>query len=210
MYGSRSDDELDDAADAQGPDGQAPRRDESPRLDEGITQPIERVVDDIDDRDDWGDGDVEDGVEDGVEDDVEDGSSAMLTSLSPATAEQVAAYVAQIGTVMDDNMLLRPYVRTGGRTRADADLAIEALVMGVPSIEHTSIAPEHRQVHALCTEPRSVAEIAAYSRLPIGSARVIIADMLGLGLLIRCSSDVPAGSPSVELMARVRDGLRKL
>jgi uncharacterized protein DUF742 len=133
-----------------------------------------------------------------------------LDNLRPATAEQVAAYVEHLGTVMDDSMLLRPYVRTGGRTHADADLPIEALVMGVPSIDHTRMAAEHRQVHAICTEPRSVAEIAAYSRLPIGSARVIIGDMLGLGLLVLCSTEVTAESPSMELMARVRQGLRNL
>lgn len=133
-----------------------------------------------------------------------------LDSLRPATAEQVAAYVEHLGTMMDESMLLRPYVRTGGRTRADADLPIEALVIGVPSIDHTRMPPEHRQVHSLCTEPRSVAEVAAYSRLPIGAARVIIGDMLIIGLLVLCSNEVTAETPTMELMARVREGLRNL
>jgi uncharacterized protein DUF742 len=191
MYGSRSDeDEPDD--DASELRAHAPAKaDEEvvapPRHQPGeITHPIPKV-------------------------DNEPGPNEIsLDSMRPATAEQVAAYVEQIGTVMDESMLLRPYVRTGGRTRADADLPIEALVIGVPSIDHTRMAPEHRQVHSLCTEPRSVAEVAAYSRLPIGAARVIIGDMLVLGLLVLCSTEVTAETPTMELMARVREGLRNL
>lgn len=193
MYGSRSDeDEGDDAADMralgamEAGEKPAPVPEPAPEQAE-ITRPIPRVAD---------------------QERTADHPS--LENLRPATAEQVAAYVEHLGTVIDDSMLLRPYVRTGGRTRADADLPIEALVMGVPSIDHTLMAAEHRQVHSLCTEPRSVAEVAAYSRLPIGSARVIIGDMLGLGLLVLCSNQVTAESPSVELMARVREGLRNL
>jgi hypothetical protein len=200
MYGSRSDeDESDDAAELRAfalPFGGAepvpePEPEQEPAE---VTRPIPRVTD-----------------EQPAELPVEERTGPpSLDSLRPATAEQVAAYVEHLGTVIDESMLLRPYVRTGGRTHADANLPIEALVMGVPSIDHTRMAPEHRQVHALCTEPRSVAEVAAYTRLPIGSARVIIGDMLGLGLLVLCSSEVTAESPSMELMTRVREGLRNL
>lgn len=194
MYGSRSDeDEPDEDAELRAlgvPEAvrkPRPEAEQAPAKAE-VTHPIPRVPDD----------------------DRPSVDHPSLDSLRPATAEQVAAYVEHLGTVMDESMLLRPYVRTGGRTRADADLPIEALVMGVPSIDYTRMAPEHRQVHSLCTEPRSVAEVAAYSRLPIGSARVIIGDMLGLGLLVLCSTEVTAESPTMELMARVRQGLRNL
>jgi hypothetical protein len=185
MYGSRSDDEPDeDAAEPQ--EHPAPRHRREPDRAEDITQPIEPVV-------------------------VREEPPIFSTPLSPATAESVAAYIAEIGTVVDESMLLRPYVRTGGRTHAAIDLAFEALVIGVPAVhDHSEIAPEHRQVHALCAEPRSVAEVAAYTRVPIGSARVIIADMLGLGMLVQCSSEEPTQTPSMDLMARVRDGLRHL
>lgn len=188
MYGSRSDDDE--------PDGdagsQAPAEDTTdehadlPESDNAVTQPIDRVVDDV------------------------PGDDLYIPSRLPAaTAQQVAAYVAEIGTVIDESMLLRPYVRTGGRTRADTYLAIEALVVA-SGAENTNGVPEHRHVQEICAEPRSVAEVAAYTRLPIGSARVIIADMLGLGLLSQCSNGVQAGSPPMELMERVRDGLRNL
>jgi hypothetical protein len=190
MYGSRSDGEPDDAAEAQQqPPAEEERLDHDDVLEpEEITQPIQIVTE------------------------VEKEDSLIVpTQLTPSTAESVAAYVAEIGTVIDESMLLRPYVRTGGRTHADADLAMEALVIGVPiDTERTRLSPEHKQVHTLSAEPRSVAEIAAYTRLPIGSARVIIADMLHLGLLVQCSNDAPTDSPSMDLMERVRNGLRHL
>lgn len=185
MYGSRSDDEPDEDA-AEPREHPAPQVLDEPVRPEDVTQPIVPVV-------------------------VEEEPAILSTPLSPATAESVAAYIAEIGTVADESMLLRPYVRTGGRTHAAIDLAIEALVIGVPAVhDYSEIAPEHRQVHALCAEPRSVAEVAAYTRVPIGSARVIIADMLCLGMLVQCSPEVPAEIPSMDLMARVRDGLRDL
>jgi hypothetical protein len=185
MYGSRSDDEPDEGAAEPQQHAAPPDRAEPPEAEE-ITQPIEPVV-------------------------VEDERANLSATMSPATAESVAAYIAEIGTEADEGMLLRPYVRTGGRTHAAIDLAIEALVIGVPSVlDYSEGAPEHRQVHALCAEPRSVAEVAAYTRVPIGSARVIIADMLGLGMLVQCSPGEPAETPSMDLMARVRDGLRHL
>jgi hypothetical protein len=72
------------------------------------------------------------------------------------------------------------------------------------------MAAEHRLLRQICKEARSVAEVAAKARLPIGGARVIIADMLDIGLLVRCSDEETAGVPSAGLMARVLTGLRTL
>lgn len=190
MYGSRSDGELDEAVEDQQetPLEDEPQDHEDVQEPEETTQPIPAVA----------------------EAERVDAPS-VPSHLTPSTAESVAAYVAEIGTVIDETMLLRPYVRTGGRTHADADLAIEALVIGVPiDTERIRLIPEHKHVHTLSAEPRSVAEIAAYTRLPIGSARVIIADMLRLGLLVQCSTEATADTPSMELMERVRNGLRHL
>ena len=45
------------------------------------------------------------------------------------------------------------------------------------------LSPEHASVIELCRETVSVAEIAARLGVPIGVARVIIADMVDLGLV---------------------------
>lgn len=122
--------------------------------------------------------------------------------------EEIAAYLAEFGVDDESHAIVRPYARTGGRTRALTDLAIEALLTCAPVC--ASISVEHAQVREICREPTSVAEIAAYTRLPIGAARVIIGDMLELGLLHRCAGEVSATGATVDLMVRVLGGLRRL
>ncbi|HEV2784483.1 MAG TPA: DUF742 domain-containing protein [Actinophytocola sp.] len=109
--------------------------------------------------------------------------------------------------------MVRPYTKTGGRTRSEYDLAIEALVSTSErgrSLD-TSLRPEHRSICGLCLDTRSVAEVAAHLRLPLGVARVLIGDMAGMGLvLIHQSGMVVGDRPSIEFMERVLSGLRRL
>src|SRR5262245_42369927 len=83
--------------------------------------------------------------------------------------------------------MVRPYARTGGRTRPVHDLDLEALVVttvnGDDSSMHDLLSPEHSTVIELCVGTISVAEIAARLQTPLGVARVIIADMVELGLV---------------------------
>jgi len=109
--------------------------------------------------------------------------------------------------------LVRPYTRTGGRTRSDYDLAIEALVSTSDrgKAPDAAVLPEHRSICGLCQDTRSVAEVAAHLRLPLGVARVLIGDMAGMGLvLIHQSGMVVGDRPSIEFMERVLSGLRRL
>ncbi|MGH3625177.1 MAG: DUF742 domain-containing protein [Sciscionella sp.] len=109
--------------------------------------------------------------------------------------------------------LVRPYTRTGGRTRPDYDLAIEALVStsarGMRS--DVTFPPEHQSICGLCTDARSVAEVAAHLRLPLGVARVLIGDLASLGLvMVHQSTAVVGDRPSREFLERVLSGLRRL
>lgn len=109
--------------------------------------------------------------------------------------------------------LVRPYARTRGRTRTDYDLAIETLVSTSERGRTQAAAnqPEHRSICGLCTEARSVAEISAHLRIPLGVVRVLVGDMAGLGLvLIHDSGMVPGDRPSMEFLERVLSGLRRL
>jgi hypothetical protein len=73
------------------------------------------------------------------------------------------------------------------------------------------VLPEHRSIAGLCLDTRSVAEVAAHLRLPLGVARVLIGDMAGMGLvLIHQSGMVVGDRPSIEFMERVLSGLRRL
>ncbi|RAY11763.1 DUF742 domain-containing protein [Actinomadura craniellae] len=112
----------------------------------------------------------------------------------------------------DPRSLVRPYTVTGGRTRPRYDLAIEALVSAAPypPRDISSLTPEYRAIIDLCRSWRSVAEVSALLRLPLGVARVLIADMAHEGLL-RLHQQRPADEqPDLRLLERVLSGLRKL
>lgn len=115
--------------------------------------------------------------------------------------------------VTETGSLVRPYTRTGGRTRPDYDLAIEALVSTSDRgwDAEDALLPEHRSICGLCVETRSVAEVAAHLRLPLGVVRVLIGDMAGLGLVvIHSSGSVVGDRPSMDFLERVLSGLRRL
>jgi hypothetical protein len=115
--------------------------------------------------------------------------------------------------VTETGSLVRPYTRTGGRTRSDYDLAIEALVSTSDrgwEMEE-ALLPEHRSICELCMDTRSVAEVAAHLRLPLGVVRVLIGDMAGMGLVVIHSSGMVVGDrPSMDFLERVLSGLRRL
>lgn len=116
----------------------------------------------------------------------------------------------------DNVPLVRPYSRTGGRTRSNFDLAIEALVstseVGRERIAEMDSA--HQPIADLCMQSRSVAEVGALLRLPLGVARVLVADMVGMGLVVvhRTALDpsTPDGGPPIAVLERVLAGLRRL
>jgi hypothetical protein len=112
-----------------------------------------------------------------------------------------------------DAAIVRPYAWTRGRTRAAMDLRIEALVTtselgeDIQTLTHT----EHRSVAELCTEPRSVAEVATLLHVPLGVAKVLLGDMANLGLVIvHKTATGGANKAHLMLMERVLSGLRRL
>ncbi|MFC5722251.1 DUF742 domain-containing protein [Streptomyces gamaensis] len=103
----------------------------------------------------------------------------------------------------------RPYALTAGRTVSSLDLPLEALVRTARRLPPGAGQPEHERILRLCVQPTSVAEVSARVGVPVGVARVLIADLSRTGLL---SIVEPAGDeqPSTELMERVLSGLRKI
>ncbi|MGW3656397.1 DUF742 domain-containing protein [Streptomyces sp. NPDC005151] len=112
------------------------------------------------------------------------------------------------------NPLVRPYAMTGGRTRPRYQLAIEALVSTTadPSRLQGQL-PEHQRICRLCFEIKSVAEISALLSIPLGVARILVADLAEAGFVAihQPGGDESAGGqPDVTLLERVLSGLRKL
>jgi uncharacterized protein DUF742 len=109
--------------------------------------------------------------------------------------------------------IVRPYARTGGRTSTNLDLPLEALIVTTPLGRYGDRyqQPEHREIASLCQDVRSVAEVAALINVPLGVARVLIADMAETGLVTVHRNAAPeSGEPDLALLERVLSGLRRL
>ncbi|MEZ0068543.1 hypothetical protein ABIA32_004572 [Streptacidiphilus sp. MAP12-20] len=114
----------------------------------------------------------------------------------------------------DEEPLIRPYAMTGGRTRPRYQLAIEALVSTTAAPDRIgSLLPEHQRICSLCTDIKSVAEISALLSMPLGVARILVADLAESGLVAihqPAAGGESGGTPDVTLLERVLSGLRKL
>ncbi|HEX3588343.1 MAG TPA: DUF742 domain-containing protein [Pseudonocardiaceae bacterium] len=115
----------------------------------------------------------------------------------------------------DDNApaVVRPYAWTRGRTTTEFRFEIETLLSttAVYQEQDDSISSENHAVAALCHVPRSVAEVAALLRIPLGVARVLAGDMAMAGLLaVHETASVDGDSPDLALMERILSGLRRL
>jgi hypothetical protein len=110
--------------------------------------------------------------------------------------------------------LVRPYAVTRGRTEPRRNIPIEAvLVASQSAVQEARFAGHDKYRIAVLCEPRaqSLAEIAARSRLPLGVARVLVADMVTEGLLSLHSARPREGfTERMDLLERVLSGLRKL
>jgi hypothetical protein len=113
-----------------------------------------------------------------------------------------------------DGPLVRPYAMTGGRTRPRYQLAIEALVSTTADPAHLGgLLPEHQRICHLCREVKSVAEVSALLAMPLGVARILVADLAEGGMVAihqPGGADEAGGTPDVTLLERVLSGLRKL
>jgi len=108
--------------------------------------------------------------------------------------------------------IVRPYTVTGGRTQPRYQLAIEALVTAtvLEPRDLSVLAPECQAILQFCRDWRSVAEVSAVLRLPLGVARILIADMGADGLVRIHQRDDSEGRPDLHLLERVLSGLRKI
>ncbi len=108
--------------------------------------------------------------------------------------------------------LVRPYAVTGGRTKPRIHLEIEAMVAAAhyEARDLSVLSPECQAILNLCRDWRSVAEISAVLRMPLGVARILIADMAAEGLVRIHQIDHAQGRPDIQVLERVLTGLRKL
>ncbi|WP_410602166.1 DUF742 domain-containing protein [Amycolatopsis sp. lyj-90] len=128
------------------------------------------------------------------------------------------AVFEQAHSPFEETAIVRPYALTGGRTKANYALELETLIStkdhvaagSLPSVVAEQI--ECISIIEECRTPRSVAEIAATLRVPLGVARVLISDAADAGLVSvhKTISGNDGAEAHLVLMERVLSGLRRL
>ncbi|NLU84650.1 DUF742 domain-containing protein [Rhodococcus sp. HNM0569] len=110
--------------------------------------------------------------------------------------------------------IVRPYSFTSGRTRPAVELALEALIRALPQSadRQWELDDVNAAIVTLCQESPSVAEIAARVGLPLGVARVLVADLVESGHLqiLATLQEDSTDSERRELIERVLSGLREI
>ena len=128
-----------------------------------------------------------------------------------STRAPVGGDAASTRVVVEPDIGVRPYLVTRGRTRTDRPLGLEALVQttdrgrrGVGLLKF-----EQRAIALVCDRPTSVAEIAARVRVPLGVARVLVADLTDAGL-VQVHAAPDRIEDDISLIQRLIHGVRAL
>ncbi len=80
--------------------------------------------------------------------------------------------------------VVRPFVMTGGRTRAERrDLRLETMLSAVPDAPTDGLSPDQRQLVSVCRHPISVAEASASLGIVVGVTIILAADLVVGGVL---------------------------
>jgi hypothetical protein len=120
------------------------------------------------------------------------------------------------GLSVDDDLVVRPYIRTHGRVSQQYDLRLETMLSATRLHEQdpgsAALTPDLSVICMLCARgPQSVAEVSAYLNAPLGVTRVLIGDAIAAGfVLIHQGTSFAGDRPGMELLLKVRDGLRRL
>ncbi|AOR32106.1 multi-component regulatory system-8 [Streptomyces fodineus] len=120
---------------------------------------------------------------------------------------------------------VRPYSLTGGRTRFGHVLLVETFVAALEAPEERKelengsrtgpqgrVMPEMQAIVELCRRMRTVAEIAALLKMPLGVVRVLLSDLADQGKIrvYGTGTGHGTGRPDRALLERVLSGLRRL
>jgi Protein of unknown function (DUF742) len=110
-----------------------------------------------------------------------------------------------------DDRSFRPFMVTGGRTTSDFPLDFEAMVTPTPAGLLADLRFEQRTIVDRCIQSgaQSIAELAAYLKLPIGTVRVVAADLVSSNMLDVHSPDKNL-SNDVLMLKRLINGVRAL
>ncbi|MFC8080040.1 DUF742 domain-containing protein [Streptomyces sp. NPDC057307] len=126
---------------------------------------------------------------------------------------------------------VRPYSLTGGRTRFGHVLLVETFVAALEAAEERKELandggggghdggggaspsrgmPEMRAIVELCRRMRTVAEISALLKMPLGVVRVLLSDLADQGKIRVYGTGHDSDHPDRALLERVLGGLRRI
>ncbi|MFJ8308795.1 MULTISPECIES: DUF742 domain-containing protein [unclassified Streptomyces] len=112
---------------------------------------------------------------------------------------------------------VRPYSLTGGRTRFGHVLLVETFVAAIEAPperkelggSQARIMPEMLAIVEICRAMRTVAEISALLKMPLGVVRVLLSDLADQGRIRVYGTGHSSGQPDRALLERVLSGLRR-
>ena len=109
--------------------------------------------------------------------------------------------------------VVRPYAVTQGRTLPDGGASFGLIDVVVATgdwpAEYFRPGPEHRRILDLCRRPVPVVDLASEIDLPLGVVRVLLGDLMGVGM-VRFVSAQRQQVPDQRLLRMVLDGLESL
>nr|WP_202456606.1 MULTISPECIES: DUF742 domain-containing protein [unclassified Streptomyces] len=108
--------------------------------------------------------------------------------------------------------MVRPYVRTDGRVRADPDVRLETVVIAASGTAE-GLGADARRVMGLFDRSMggglAVADIAAALEFPPSTVRILVSSLIDEGLLTRPVA-ADEDQPQTDLLQEVLRGLRAL
>ncbi|MCY7341928.1 MAG: DUF742 domain-containing protein [Pseudonocardia sp.] len=129
---------------------------------------------------------------------------------SHPTGHSRAARAGAASPEANDGLEVRPYVMTGGRARGGTDLPWETLVITSSYGRTVKASFEIAGILRLCEHMQSVAEVSAHLRIPIGVARVLVADLVSDGRLEAGTPPPRHAADDVEFIERLMQGVAAL
>jgi hypothetical protein len=106
---------------------------------------------------------------------------------------------------------VRPYAMTKGRTQPSTPLDLMSLVRatGRGMVGKSQLGVEHSMALELCESPTSVAEVAALLHRPVTVTKVVLSDLIELGVVIAKFAPSESYSNDPAILEAVIDGLRR-
>ncbi|MFG1810100.1 DUF742 domain-containing protein [Streptomyces sp. NPDC049040] len=119
--------------------------------------------------------------------------------------------MSEPGRGWEDDSPERLYVITGGRSGSSTPGPLDLVTLIVArSSPAPGMQPEHAAILRICQSPLSVAEVSAYTALPVSVVTVLLSDLIAEQHVMARPPIPPAQLPEQALIKAVIDGLQKL